>query len=283
MKNLWKKQNQMQNFVVASTIICSGLMAPRAELQAKPSPTNPTTNPSPTNFTFKIPKYKKVANIGQIKFIRPILPPGNPPGGRRTGGGRRDNCPNVNPTLTALVPITQEAKNVTNVWGLTSAEHPTFWFYLPYTKSSKYPTEFILQNSERKIIYKAEISLPEKPGIISVPIPSNTTPLTIGKQYRWFLKVYCSGHKQSFPTYVDGIIKRVNLSAIATQQLRMATDRQQVAIYAQNGIWYQALTTLLELRQSNPQDETLENTLENLLAEIGLIDIADKTVVSLKP
>jgi hypothetical protein len=281
MKNMKKNQNTMQHFVFTTTIICCGLLTQTAKLQAKPSPTNPTNNP--TNPTFKKPTLKKVAKTGQIQFIRPILPPGNAPGGRRTGGGRRDSCPDVNPKLTALVPITKEADSVTNVWGLTSAEHPTFWFYLPYTKNSKYPTEFVLQDSEGETIHQAEISLPEKPGIISVTIPNNATPLAIGKQYRWFLKVYCSGQKNSFPIYVDGVINRVNLNAIATQQLRMATPQQQTNIYAKNGIWFQTLTSLGELRRKNPQDATLQAAWNSLLAEIGLIEIVDQPLVSIKP
>jgi Domain of Unknown Function (DUF928) len=279
---------KIPNLVFLATIICSALLCQTAELQAKPTSTKPSTNPvTNSNSTYptskkptsKKPTSKKVANTGQIQFIRPTLPPGNAPGGRRTGGGRRDSCPDMNPKLTALVPVT-EADSITNVWGLTSAERPTFWFYLPYTKSSKYPTEFILQDSDGETKHQVDITLPEKPGIISVSIPKSVTPLAIGKQYRWFLKVYCNEQKKSLPIYVEGVINRVNLNAIATQQLRTATPQQQVAIYAQNGIWYQALATLLELRQNNPKDETLQNTWETLLTEIGLIEIADKPLIN---
>jgi hypothetical protein len=273
---------KIPNLVFPAIFICSALLCQTAQLQAKPTLTKTSTNPV-TNSDSKKPTSKKVANTGQILFIRPTLPPGNAPGGRRTGGGRRDSCPDVNPKLTALVPITEEADSITNVWGLTSAERPTFWFYLPYTKSSKYPTEFILQDSDGETKHQIDITLPEKPGIISVSIPKSVTPLAIGKQYRWFLKVYCNEQKKSLPIYVEGVINRVKMDAIATQQLSTATPQQQVAIYAKNGIWYQALTTLLELRQKNPQDATLKATWNNLLTEIGLIDIADKSVVSVKP
>jgi hypothetical protein len=277
MKNILKKQNTMQHFVFATSIIYCTLLTQTAELQAKPTPTNPT------NPTFKKPTPKNFANTGQIQFIRPILPPGNAPGGRRTGGGRRDACPDVNPKLTALVPVIEAADSVTNVWSLTSAEHPTFWFYLPYTKSSKYPTEFVLQDNDGETIHQTEISLPEKPGIISVSIPSSAKPLVIGQQYRWFLKVYCSEQKKSLPIYVEGVINRVNLSAIASQQLRIATPQQQTNIYAKNGMWFQALTTLGELRRKNPQDAKLQAAWNNLLAEIGLIEIAEKPLISTKP
>lgn len=224
------------------------------------------------------PRSTTIENKKVAVFTRPTIPPGTAPGGRRTGGGRRDSCSAVNPKLTALVPVTQEAPTVQHVWGLTTVERPTLWFYLPYTKSSAFPTQFVLQDQNRQRIYIEDVSLPEQPGIISIAIPSTVKGLAVDQQYRWFLKVYCDRTKQSPPIYVEGVVRRVNLSPTTTQQLTTAKPQQQVTIYAENGIWFQALATLAELQKKNPQDTAAQTAWKNLLAEIGLSEIADKPI-----
>ncbi|BDA67807.1 Protein of unknown function DUF928 [Rivularia sp. IAM M-261] len=223
---------------------------------------------------------KQVLHSVNKEFVRPKLPEGTPPGGRRTGGGRRDTCPSTTPKLTALMPETEEPATVKNVWGLTTSERPTFWFYLPYTKSSKYPTEFVLLNEKSSPVYKEEVSLPEQPGIISVKIPGSIPALEVNKQYRWFLSVYCDKEKQAPPIYVEGVVSRVNLTATIHQQLQTAQPLQRFAIYAQNGIWHQALATLIQLKQQNPQNTTIQTDWKNLLTNIGLHEIAKERIIS---
>lgn len=213
-----------------------------------------------------------------ISFDPPPLPPDPPPGGRRGGGARRDTCPVVTPELTALVPSYQQPASVTNVWGLTTETHPTLWFYVPYTQDVNYFTEFVLQDEESETIYQQAIALPEKPGIISVSLPNNAPPLDLEKRYRWFLTINCNQQKQSPPIYVEGVIQRIDLNQKITQQLQTATSLQQVAIYAENGIWHQALTTLAKLHQQNPEDTQLKTQWRNLLNSIGLDNIAEEPI-----
>jgi Domain of Unknown Function (DUF928) len=247
-----------------------------AAAQSKPKP---KPNSIPQLLLPKLlPRSNTTATNSKIQFNRPAIPPGTAPGGRRTGGGRRDSCPAVNPKLTALIPVTQVPPNIQNVWGLTTVERPTFWFYLPYTKSGYYPTEFVLQDQDSNLIYTKNVVLLEQAGIISIAIPNNVPALEVNQQYRWFLKVYCDGEKQAPPIYVEGVVRRVNLSATVNQQLSTARSQQQVAIYAENGIWFQALGALAELKKNNPQDMGIQAAWKNLLVEVGLGDIADKPV-----
>lgn len=79
------------------------------------------------------------------------------------------------------------------------------------------------------------------------------------------------------------MVQRVNLSPAVAQQLQTAQPRQKVAIYAENGIWHEAINTLAELRQQNPQDVSLQTQWKDLLEEIGLGDISGVAIVSSKP
>jgi hypothetical protein len=222
-------------------------------------------------------------------FVFPKTPERlSPVSGRRAGMGSRDNCPAVSTALTALVPLRNEQKASKQtdkstsgiVGGLTTFERPTFWFYVPYTQNLTASAEFILQDSAGNDVYKNAIALPPKPGIIGVSLPSNTS-LQVGKTYRWYLKVRCNQQQTaSVPIYVEGDIQRVNLDSRVIQQLEAAVDpRQKVAIYAANGIWFDSLTMLAQLRQKNPNDASVAEDWQSLLRSVNLDNVATAPLV----
>ncbi|MBD2438329.1 DUF928 domain-containing protein [Nostoc sp. FACHB-110] len=225
----------------------------------------------------------KVTLAQKVSFTPPPPPKDPPPGGRVLGGAKRGQCPQVKTDLTALVPFTQEPPNITNVWSLTTAAHPTFWFYVPYAQDFANPVEFVLQDSKLKQIYQKAIALPTQPGIISISLPPDTPSLAVNEQYRWFFTVYCDKARQSPPVFVEGVVKRVNLDSQITQKLKKATPLQKFAIYAKYGIWHEALTTLAQQIQKNPQDPALEKQWQDLLASIRLDNVAKEPILSAKP
>ncbi|MBN3911009.1 MAG: DUF928 domain-containing protein [Nostoc sp. NMS1] len=218
-------------------------------------------------------------------FNQPPIPPGPPPGGRVRGGAKRSipGCPITKHDLTALVSFTQEANSVINVWGKTTLEHPSWFFYVPYTKNSPYAVEFVLQDQDSNEIYKKAIVLPEKPGVISVSLPTTSPSLALNKQYRWFFTINCDQEKNAPPTFVEGVIQRVELNSATVKELETTELLKRYAIYAQNGIWYDALTTLAQLRQKNPKDAKLQAEWQNLLGGIHLNDIAAEPILSEQP
>ncbi|BAY19992.1 response regulator receiver modulated translation initiation factor IF-2 (plasmid) [Anabaenopsis circularis NIES-21] len=216
----------------------------------------------------------------KISFNPPPPPKDPPPGGRVLGGAKRSSCYQVKTELTALVPFTQESATNINVWSLTTAAHPTFWFYIPYSQPFPFSVEFVLQDEQSYPIYQKAIALPKQPGIISISLPANAPSLAVDKQYRWFLAVYCDKDKQSVPVYVEGVVKRVNLDPTIAQELQKATSLQQFEIYAKHGIWHEALTILAQMRQQNPQDARLETLWQDLLASIRLDNVAKEPILS---
>lgn len=223
-------------------------------------------------------------------FILPKAPASlSPVSGRRAGMGSRDNCPAVPTPLTALVPFQEEQKVSKQtdkpisgiVGGLTTYVRPTFWFYVPYTQDLTASAEFILQDSAENDIYRNAIALPPKPGVIGVSLPSNAS-LQVGKTYRWYLKVVCNQQQTaSVPIYVEGDIQRVNLDYRVIQQSQAAVNpRQKVAIYAANGIWFDSLTMLAQLRQKNPNDISVVSDWQSLLKSVNLDNIATAPLVN---
>jgi hypothetical protein len=212
--------------------------------------------------------------------------------------GSRENCPQVKIPLTALVPFRERSSKTKqkdtsasmDVWGLTTAERPSFWFYMPYTKDfTNLSAEFVLQDGDENDVYRQTISavnslttLPSKPGIIGVSLPANVPPLQVGKTYRWYFKVHC-GQQQTGNSLVqvEGDIQRVILPPDVKKQLEAATEQQKkVAIYAASGIWFDALTILAKSRLANPKDASLVTDWQSLLQSVNLQELATIPVIN---
>ncbi len=220
------------------SIALSLALAPTMAMARPIDPTNGGTN---LGESFQMAQYKPPGNLGK------------PP---TTGGGTRGNLkcaqdaelPEPNPPLTPLMPLL--APNVGAV-GLTVSENPEFFVYVPQTSATE--AEFILMDEENNEVYQTNLSLSGEPGIVSVSLPEDRPPLEIGKNYRWFFAVMCDPEDRSRDLVVGGWTQRGELEADLAAQLEKTTragDRS--FIYAQNGIWHDALSILAEeIRNSN--------------------------------
>ncbi len=230
------------------------------------------------------------AQAGAVAFTPPPPPPDRDAPGNRGGGAGR-GCGVGNQPLMALVPEYKQTLNrgtITKVWGTTLAERPTFWFDLPYEQGAIAALEFVLQDnsSPNQELYRSAIVPPATPGIVSIRLPATVPPLETGKLYQWFFKVrlQCSpGESGAKPQLqkeeLYGWVQRVNPDAGLTSQLKQATPQQRVSLYDQNGIWFDALTTLGELRLSNPQDARFTEDWNRLLQSVGLEKLIAKPLV----
>ena len=211
--------------------------------------------------------------------------------GSRTGEASRSRgvCPRVTTPLTALMPVTQgtsgrQSASTTpttseSVYGLTLAERPTFWFYVPYPLTSSRLLEFVLQDEKGNDVYQTQFTASgTEPGVVGLQLPPTVDPLEVGKRYRWFFLIYCNPEQ---PTFVEGWVERVELNPTLKNQLDQATTPQQkAALYAEAGVWFEALTTLAELRRQKPNDQALNAQWLELLQSVDLEAIATEPVTS---
>ncbi|ARV59794.1 hypothetical protein BZZ01_15185 [Nostocales cyanobacterium HT-58-2] len=226
-----------------------------------------------------------------VAFTPPPPPPDRGAAGDRGGAASR-GCGVGNQSVVALIPIYEqtlkqgetEAVSVTKVWGLTTQEHPTFWFFVPYKKSTIHSIEFVLKDESSKpsqTLYRTPVTIPEVPGIISIRLSATTPPLQVDKMYHWFLKMklICNPQQPAEGESVEGWVQRVNPNPKLADSLKQATSQQRVGLYAENGIWYDALTSLAQLRLAKPQDPTLAEEWMNLLKSVNLEHLAKQPLL----
>ncbi len=155
----------------------------------------------------------------------------------------------------------------TNI-GLTASEYPTF--FVGVTRYAKNGT-FILYDQAGKPIYEMSIPLNENLGVFAINLPKTAPGLEIGKYYRWSFSVVYSPTKQGM---ASGFISRIEIDRNLQEKLDKATPLERAALYAQNGIWFDTLSTLALIRQEEPKNETFVNEWQELLKSQGLETVA---------
>lgn len=264
MKNNWYKKQLSKILTIA--LLSSVINSP--PLLAKPIPTS----------------------VASIKFTPPPPPPDRGATGTRGGAASR-GCDASQQTVMALVPTyeqtvgssKQDTVAVTKVWGLTDAERPNLLFFIPYGDSAIASMEFVLQkqiNNKNQTIYRTTLTPTASPGIINVSLPETLAPLEPEIMYRWFLKVRvkCNPQQPTQLDYVEGWIQRIRKNSTLTELLKQAKPQQRAAIYAEKGIWYDAIAILSQQRLTNPKDSVLMANWASLLNSIGLENLANQPI-----
>lgn len=193
-------------------------------------------------------------------------PPDNQrePGGGLNGGGI-SSCPATPKPLTLLLPR-QSGQS------LTTATHPTFWFYVPYSSQDVRIGQFsILTRDGKKRLYRTYFRLPNRPGIVSISLtqsPENT--LQESEFYQWHVELYCQQNSNYKPDFaVNGWVQRV----------AMTPERRRQIDAAQPEIWFDSLDALANRLSTSRQDEQLKQSWNNLLKSVDLQELANEPLV----
>jgi Domain of Unknown Function (DUF928) len=247
-------------------------------------------------FTYSLPILVTIpsAIATRPKFKPPIPPNNRTLNGHRTGAGSYivtnpiEESANSNRRLTALVPEYRNSTEtdkfkpeLTKVWGLTANEYPTLWFYIPYAQASISRIDFILRDRDNPadpIVYQKSIQSPKQPGILDIELPKTSEPLVIDRFYQWELKV-TRNKSYNKEVSVKGWIQRTDLDPKLSDLIAQTTPERQVDLYAENGFWYDALSTLAKLRRDRSQDLAVRQDWKNMLKSVNLGKLANQPFV----
>lgn len=181
-------------------------------------------------------------------------------------------------TLTPLVPPEN--------WGFTLSESPTIWFYLQYPPDPAVPPiSATLALEERatntKLLPKSyPIQLPRKSGVFGLSLPYT---LQSNQWYRWYLSLDCQSIAGSNAVLeLLGFLYRPSLPGIE-HSLDSKTALERLQIYADRGIWYDALTAAARYHCQHFPGQVLEENhpLSRLLRDddVKLHHIASRPVI----
>ena len=202
--------------------------------------------------------------------------------GRRVGGGSR-GCQELQ-SLTAIDPKQLIALMPQENVAKTAADYPTLFVRIPKLPSVK-NLEFVLRDDRDKKVYKTTFQSPDTGGVLSLPLPASAmSPLAANKPYHWYFSIICDASDRSKDISVEGNIQRVNVTPVLASKLRQSSPSQQVDLLIANGLWQDALATLITLRRSHPQDSAIASKWTQLLKSAGLdTRVAQDIILSQSP
>jgi len=161
--------------------------------------------------------------------------------------------------------------------GLTTLEKPTLFWYL--SKPSSHRFKIILKTETDGVpiaepLLDLAFAKASKNGIFHLDLSEYDISLEPQQEYSWAVEIVMNPDQPSGNIVASGYVMRVTPSSKLAGELANATKLQQVFAYAKHGIWYDALATISELIDANPQDASLYNYRATLLEQVGLAQVA---------
>lgn len=184
------------------------------------------------------------------------------PAGRLAGGSRGNE--KEGPFLCALAP---------DHVGLTVKEQPCLHWFL--SKGTELPVEFTLIEAEEITpLVEERIPCPEQPGIQRISLKSYGIQLKRGVRYEWFVSLVPDSDQRSKDDIAMGVIERSEPSKALEAELSGIERTRHPFIYAENGLWYDALETVSDLIERNPDHPAFRRIRASLLDQVGLGRVA---------
>ena len=203
----------------------------------------------------------------KVKIANPKMPVYRPPKrgapGSRVAGGTRGPEDQM-PVLYALVP---------DHVGLTIQEQPSLYWFL--SKLPKAPIELtVIEDQAVHPLFESRIAMPEEPGIQLFDLKKYGVHLKVGKVYKWFVAIVPDPQQRSKDVLAGGEIERTEVSEALRIRIEQADQNSVPFLYAEQGLWYDALASISKLVEAAPQDKVRRKQRASLLQQVGLVEVA---------
>ena len=190
----------------------------------------------------------------------------------RRDGGSRGNCIAKGRDFVALVP-----DRPVNVTASISSQ---LFFYVPQTESPK-TIEFVVRTREDQLVHEAFVQTTGQAGIMSVAIPElvKDNVSQIDGDYHWYLSMICDPNQRSKDMVLEGWIEYVELDNSVKDRIELSNDLEKSHLLRSEGVWYDALSLLAELKKLDSNVSSIQTEWSQLLESIGLGEFASEPLI----
>ncbi len=186
------------------------------------------------------------------------------PGGRVGGGTRGGTARNMF-VLSALVP---------DDTGLTVSEQPTLYWFI--SGGTTLPVEVAITDPRAtQPVLETRLATPVQPGVHRIRLADLGVRLAPGVAYRWSVTVIPDLNRRSRDILAGGVIERVAAPEGLNEKLAQGRKEEHPFLYAEAGLWYDALASISELIETTPHDAQLRKQRAALLTQVGLPELGD--------
>lgn len=185
---------------------------------------------------------------------------------RVTGGSRGSGDAAV--TLDVLAP---------DDVGLTTQEQPSLYWFQSKPAEAKFELTLLQPNKIQPLVH-VKVERASKAGIQRLKLSDHGVKLSPGVEYQWVVALVTDPENRSTDLVASGVIKRVAADAGLKEKISQAASTSQAGLYAEAGIWYDALTALSDEIDAQPDNKMLRQTRAELLQQAGLKTVAQAEV-----
>lgn len=185
-------------------------------------------------------------------------------GGARIDGDGGSRGPGRNlPSLYVLAP---------NHTALTTREQPSLFWYQTAAAQTHFELTLTEPKNPKPLLRVATDKADG--GIHRVSLAKHKVMLKPGIAYKWTIAWVPDPANRSQDVIASGSIQRIEPETKLTAALAGAKGAEKAAVYAQNGVWYDALETLSNEIDSSPKSKDLHAQRAALLEQAGLKNAA---------
>jgi hypothetical protein len=212
-----------------------------------------------------------LATLPSIARYRPPSNVQRPEG--RQGAATRTDCAKDRFAFEPLVP--------TSNYGQTTEAYPTFYWYLAnhsfsWARFEIYATQAKTLARDPDPIYQTTFRLVGSQSLASLTLPATAglPPLQKNRDYLWKLTLICSqrgpddemanGSQRGIRSWITRVEPNKALKA------KLGKTSRRYEVYAEEGLWYDAIHTLAVLRERHPQQSRLAIDWKDLLQQTML-------------
>jgi len=192
-------------------------------------------------------------------------PPDRGVPGRREGGGTRSGNGIAGIRPTVLIP----ESNI----GLTTLAQPILFVYVP-AEVGGLTAEYLVANLTGDDPGKTTVILPAAAGVVGLPLPASVPDLEPGDVYQWSISIVLDPQDRGRDIFMSGAIERVTPDTALQVQLADLSIEAIAPLYAESGLWFDALNILAILRSQEPTNAVWAQQWETLLRSVDLGAIA---------
>ncbi|MBF2050222.1 MAG: DUF928 domain-containing protein [Elainella sp. C42_A2020_010] len=170
-----------------------------------------------------------------------------PPDNTTTTGHRGGCSGDETVTLTALAPQGHV--------GQTQSTHPTVSWFVP--NSEPRPIEFYLYEygtgNNSRLVYSTVLE--SQSGMMSLSLPADQPGLRPGQTYNWIVALLCNPNHPSSAIVTSAFLKVADAAPTPNPALTGTADPlAQARLYAEAGLWYDAISTAININTSAAQE-----------------------------
>jgi len=153
--------------------------------------------------------------------------------------------------------------------GLTVSEQPSLYWFI--SQATGLPVEVAIADPRTtQPLLERRLPSPVPPGVHPIKLADFGVRLVPGVTYRWSVTVIADPDRRARDLLAGGLIERVDHPARLRERLAQARAEEVPFLYAEAGLWYDALAAISELIDRAPGDTVLLNQRAALLGQVGL-------------